>query len=220
MTSAATVGEITRLLDAWEKGDPRALDQVLPLAFEDLRRIARKCSGRIPCRDLQPTELIGEIYATLRRQRNVHFEGRGQFYKFAAMLMDRVLLDFRRQLSATKRGGQTVQVSLADALDMAVANSTAVPADPASRSGRRRFDPEEALQAIGLAVDVAQKLAELAELDAQQADVARLRYFLGLTISQTAEALSISVTTVNRKWRNAKRFLGLELDEYDGRRTG
>jgi hypothetical protein len=119
-TAKPTKGEITHLLVAWSEGDMEALDKIFPLAFEDLRRIARKCCGRIPGKDLQPTELIGEIYKTLLDQRSVHWEGRGQFYNFAALLMERVLLGYKRGLETQKRGGQATQVPLIEALDLAV----------------------------------------------------------------------------------------------------
>ncbi len=193
-------GEITHLLVAWSQGDLEALDKVFPLAFEDLRRIARKCCGRIPAKDLQPTELIGEIYATLLEQRKVRWECRGQFYQFAALLMERVLLSYRRGLDTEKRGGQTTQVPIIEALGMAVA------------------DDAEVLDALSTGIDVAGKIAELAKLDPRQAEIARLRYLLGLTLEETAETLGVSRKTVTRDWRHAKRFLALELDEYASER--
>ncbi|MCP4660736.1 MAG: sigma-70 family RNA polymerase sigma factor [bacterium] len=206
-------GEITHLLVAWSQGDLEALDKVFPLAFEDLRRIARKCCGRIPAKDLQPTELIGEIYATLLKQRKVRWECRGQFYQFAALLMERVLLSYRRGLDTEKRGGRTTQVPLIEALGFAVAGD-ASSISPAVEDDRQA----EVLDALSTGIDVAGKIAELAKLDPRQAEIARLRYLIGLTLDETAETLGVSRKTVTRNWLHAKRFLALELDEYASER--
>jgi len=212
-------GEITHLLVAWSQGDLQALDKVFPLAFEDLRRIARKCCGKIPAKELQPTELIGEIYATLLKQRKVSWDCRGQFYQFAALLMERVLLSYKRGLDAQKRGGQTTQVPIIEALGLAAAGdasslSPEVSASPAIEGVRQA----EVLDALSAGIDVADKIAALAKLDPQQAEIARLRYLIGLTLEETAETLGVSRKTVTRNWRNAKRFLALELDEYASER--
>jgi RNA polymerase sigma factor (TIGR02999 family) len=207
LAAVPTRGEITHLLAAWSDGDLQALDKIFPLAFDDLRRIARKCCGRIPCRDLQPTELIGEIYATLLKQRDVHWECRGQFFTFAAMLMERVLLSYKREIGTRKRGGGAARVPLVEALDLAGAG------EESSLSAR---PPREAevLGILATAIDVAEKIGELEKLDRRQADVARLRYLIGLSLEETAETLGVSTKTVARGWRHAKRFLALELDEY------
>ena len=205
-------GDITHLLVAWGEGDLEALDKIFPLAFEDLRRVARKCCGKIPSKDLQPTELIGEIYAVLLEQRNVSWQGRGQFYSFAALLMERVLLGYKRALKTDKRGGKSTQVPLIEALDVSVAGDASSLSRGASASGPLR--QAAVLDALGSAVDVAEKITELAELDAQQAEIARLRYYIGLTLAETAETLGVATKTVSRKWRHAKRFLALELDGY------
>jgi len=200
-------GEITHLLTAWSEGDLEALDKVFPLAFEDLRRIARRCCGRIPSPELQPTELIGEIYETLLKQKSVRWEGRGQFYRFAAFLMERVLLGYKRGLGTQKRGGRATRVPLVEALDLAGAWDDSFLSSGASRHA-------EVLDVLGAAIDVTEKIAALAALDPQQAEIARLRYLIGLTLEETAEALGVSSGTVKRKWRHAKRFLALELDKY------
>lgn len=192
-TSLAARGEMTDLLVAWSGGDRQALDSLFPLAFENLRRIAWRRFGRIACKDLQPTELIGRIYPMLLRQKKLSWQSRVQFYGFAAALMDRVLLDHKRRLRARKRGGDVRQVSLSD------------------------VDPVELPGTAALVIDVAEKVAELGELDPRQAEIVRLRYFLGLTIVQIAEMLDVSVGFVNRSWLNARRFLRLELDGYSSR---
>ncbi len=203
--------DITHLLVAWGQGDLKALDKVFPLAFEDLRRLARKCCGRIPSKEFQPTELIGEIYQVLLKQRNVSWENRGQFYSFATVLMERILLGYKRALKTDKRGGKSTLVPLIDALDVSSAGDASSLGSPASSNQRQAA----VLDALGSAVDVAEKISELAELNPQLAEIARLRYFIGLTIRETGETLGVSTKTVSRKWQHAKRFLALELDDYD-----
>lgn len=206
---AAAGGEITHLLVAWSEGDLQALNDVFPLAFEDLRRIARKCHRQIPCQDLQPTELISEIYAVLHHQHDVHWESRSQFFAFAAQLMERVLLTYKRRLATRKRGGDAEKIALGELVDVASTGdaSSMSAADPDAATG--------ALEALSMGVDIAEKLAELAELDSLQADIVRLRYFAGLTAREVAETLGVCTKTVNRRWKNAKRFLVVQLGIYD-----
>lgn len=211
-TDESEEGEITQLLVAWSRGDLRALDKIFPLAFQDLRHIARRCHRKIPSADLEPTELIGEIYSILLKQNRVHWECRGQFYKFAAFLMERVLLGYRRTLRTEKRGGDLVRVPLIEALDLAPDGDTTSLSGSASED--QRHGDSEVLEALAQAVDVAEKISELGKLDPHQAEIAKLRYFIGLSIEETAEALGVSQRTVTRKWKNAKRFLSLELDGY------
>jgi RNA polymerase sigma factor (sigma-70 family) len=211
-----TEDDITRLLIAWSQGDLEALDRALGLAYQDLRRVARRCSAQIPSQELQPTELIGSIYGTLRKQKKVHWDCRAQFYRFAALLMERVLIDHRRELRTQKRGGQAVIVSLLEAFDVpAEPDGSSLGTGPSSTdsaSNESRFE-----DAVSRAVDVAEKIAELEKLDPLQAEIARLRYLIGLTVPQTAEVLGVSEVTVKGKWRHAKRFLGIELGDYSPR---
>lgn len=201
-------GEITHLLNRWSRGDLQALDQIFPLAFEDLRRIARKCCRGIPWKNFQPTELIGEIYAVLLKQKNVTWESRGQFFTFAALLMERVLLSYKRALGAQKRGGKTPPIPLGEAFDLTGGDASSLSAD---RQPRQADIPE----VLGTAIDVAEKIAALENLDPRLAEIARFRYLLGLSLEETSEALGVSTSTVARGWRHAKRFLARELDGYD-----
>ena len=207
-------GEITHLLRVWSQGDKQALDEVLPLAFDDLRRIAAKCHHRLPTHQLQATELIGEIYESLHAQRKVSWQCRGQFYKFAGLLMERVLLSYRRSARAQKRGGDSVDVPLIEAIDHAVVSSATSLASEVA--GMSESSPSSAQATLYLAqtIDIVEKIAELSELDRQQADIARLRYLVGLTIEETADVLGISTKAVSRGWRRAKTFLLLELQGY------
>lgn len=196
---ASTRGEITKLLRSWSAGNQEALVDVMPLAFEDLRIIARKKCREIPCREVDPTELVGEIYATLLRQRRINLKCRGQFFNFAAILMRRVLLSMKRYDETRKRSAPTCPLDEADVACVAAEFSPF----PGSAG---------ALRDVSTALDVLGKVDELEELDPEQAEIVRLRFFLGLSIRETAKALGMPVATVNRRWWNAKRFLARELD--------
>jgi RNA polymerase sigma factor (sigma-70 family) len=206
-------GDITRLLIAWSQGDLEALDELFPLALQDLRHLARNCHRKIPSEDLQPSDLIGELYQELLEQRQVRWECRGQFFKFAAFLMERALLSCQRKLGARKRGGDLVRVPIVEVLDLAIDGITTSPSG--SAAAERRYDDGEVPDTLAMAIDVAEKIAELEQLDSQQAEIVKLRYLIGLSIDETAETLGVSPRTVTRKWKNAKRFLTHELDGYD-----
>lgn len=201
------------MLEAWSDGDPDALDAVLPLAFDDLRRIAGRCFRSLPIKGMQATELIGEIYGQLRSQRKVSWQCRGQFYKFAGVLMERVLLGYRRAARAQKRGGDAEPLSLVEVLDQVVIHSApflAVGGTP----GEDQASIIETSMGLNRTIDVAEKIELLGTLDPLQADIARLRYLVGLTLDETAEVLEVSRNTVKRGWRRARDFLSMELDGY------
>lgn len=211
-------GEVTRYLIAWSQGDLAALDKVFTLVFQDLRHIARKSWGKVPGSELEPTELIGEIYRVLLRQKTVHWQTRGQFYKFAAFLMERVLLEYKRGLRAQKRGGGTVQVvPIIEALDVAAPGDGSA-FSPAASSDVRTRRQTELFEALGVVVDIAEAIDELAKLDPRQAEIVRLYYYVGLKVEEIAEDLGVSPRTVSRWLRHAKRFLASKLGDYDRRR--
>jgi DNA-directed RNA polymerase specialized sigma24 family protein len=128
--------------------------------------------------------------------------------------MERVLLGYRRTLETRKRGGGLARVPLAEALDLATESDTTTSLSGSAHDDRSR-DDGAVLEILATALDVTEKIAELEKLDPPQAEIARLRYFIGLSIEETAEALGVSRRTVTRKWRNARRFLALELAGYD-----
>ncbi len=182
-------GEITRLLADWADGDPDALGRLMPLVFEDLRRMAGSHFAReSPGHTLQPTALVNEVYLKLLGPRTVQWQRRAQFFGFAAQLMRRILVDHARARLRDKRGGGVTKIALDDVLDEPL---------------------EENLDLIAL--DDA--LTTLAEIEPRQAKVVELRFFGGLTVEETAEVLKISPRTVKREWRMARIWLFRQLDD-------
>ncbi len=184
----ASPGEVTRLLAAWNGGQKEALDRLLPLVYHDLRRLARRyLNEERTGHTLQPTALVHEAYLRLVDQDRADWENRGQFFGVAAQIMRRILVDYARARLAGKRAGNAVRFDLAG-LDLP--------------------DRTPKIEEI-LAVDEA--LGRLAQFDPQQGRVVELRYFAGLTIEQTAEALGVSPRTVTRDWEMASAWLRGEL---------
>jgi RNA polymerase sigma factor (TIGR02999 family) len=178
---------ITQLLVAWNGGDKAALDQLIPIVYEELRRQAsRYLRQERPGHTLQTTALIHEAYLRLVDQNNVQWQNRAQFFGIAAQLMRRILVDHARTKHRAKRGGSAVRVSLSD--------STAVTKDA-------NLD----------LVELDQALNRLAEIDPQQSKIVELRFFSGLNVEETAAALNISPATVKRDWSVAKAWLHREI---------
>jgi RNA polymerase sigma factor (TIGR02999 family) len=182
-----TPQNVTQLLIGWGKGDKEALDQLLPLVYDELRRqAARYLRRERPGHTLQTTALIHEAYIRLVDQKRVQWQNRAHFFGIAAQLMRRILVDHARSRHRVKRGGSDVRVSLAEA-------SLTVKA--------RDLDV--------LAIDEA--LDHLAQVDERQAKVVELRFFSGLSVEETAEVLQISPATVKREWSMAKAWLHREI---------
>jgi RNA polymerase sigma factor (TIGR02999 family) len=178
---------VTDLLRAWGKGDTAALDKLVPLVYEELRRQAHRYLRRErPGHTLQTTGLVHEAYLRLVDQRETDWQNRAQFFGVAAQMMRRVLIDHARSKQAAKRGGNQIRVTLEDA-DAAVQE-----------------------QGVDL-LDLDDVLTRLAKLDPQQAKVVELRYFTGLGIEETAQVLDISAATVKREWTMARAWLRREL---------
>jgi RNA polymerase sigma factor (TIGR02999 family) len=186
--------DITRLLDAWSAGDPGALEDLLPLVLDDLRRIARGYLARErPGHTLQPTALIHEVYLRLLGRRSVQWENRGQFFTGMAEIMRRILVDHARRKKAQKKGGGSAPAAFDEALD------THTLWGPVLR---------------GIDIDLValdEALGRLAEVDPRQTQVVELRYFAGLTIEETAQTLEISPMTVKREWHTARLWLLKQL---------
>jgi|ERR1041385_2216748 RNA polymerase sigma factor (TIGR02999 family) len=179
--------DITRLLHAWSDGDKASLDKLIPIVYEELRRQASRYLRRENAgHTLQTTALVNEAYVRLVDQGNVRWQNRAHFFGIAAQLMRRILVDHARAKLSAKRGGGGVRITLED--------------DLASQKAR---DVEL------LALDEA--LTKLAQLDEQQAKVVELRFFSGLNVKETAEALGISPATVKRDWSVAKAWLRREI---------
>ena len=179
--------EVTRLLLAWKGGDEGALERLVPLVYNELRRLARRQMRRErPDHSLQTTALINEAYLRLIDLRNVEWQNRAHFFALCARMMRRILVDFARSRGYRKRGGGARPVSLDQA--------PAVSAQPSKDI---------------VAVDNA--LNALAQVDARKAQVVELRFFGGLTAQETAEVLKVSEETVLRDWKLAKVWLVREL---------
>jgi len=183
--------EITRLLEEWSRGDRSALDRLIPLVHAELRRIARRqMSQERAGHTLQATALVNEAYVRLAGDAGQRWQNRAHFFAVCAQVMRHVLIDHARSRAREKRGGALQRVSLEGAAALA-----------------------EGGEAELLALDEA--LARLEEFDRQKARVVELRYFAGLGIEETAEALGVSPTTVRREWRRAKAWLYRALAEEE-----
>ena len=178
---------VTQLLIGWGKGDKEALDALLPLVYEELRKQAAGYLRRERVgHTLQTTALIHEAYLKLVDQKNVHWQNRAHFFGIAAQLMRRILVDHARTKKRAKRGGSDIRVSFNDANLMGQAKDLDI-----------------------VALDEA--LNHLAEIDEQQSRIVELRFFSGLTVEETAEVLAISPATVKRDWSMAKAWLHREI---------
>lgn len=188
--SSAATHEVTALLDAWSAGDSSALDRLMPLVIDDLRRLAASFLGRqAPGHTLQPTALVNETYLRLMGRRTLSWENRNQFFAYAATVMRRILVNHARDRRAARRGGGAARVSLDEALGLL--------------EGR----VEGALPNEADLLDLDAALQELSALDSRQGRIVELRYFGGLSIEETADALGISPRTVKREWCSARLWL-------------
>ena len=188
MTDSA--GEVTLLLTEMRSGRKDALERLLPLVYQELRRLAAHYMRDEPSgHTLQPTALVHEAFLRLAGQDRANWRNRAQFMGIAGQIMRRILVDHARKRSASKRGGWAV--TLGQAIGRQSTNVT---------------QPEEIL-----AVDEA--LARLEGVDPQQARVVELRYFGGLSPAETAATMGISQRTVEREWSMAKAWLRAELAE-------
>src|SRR6185503_13165524 len=175
--------QVTQLLVAWGSGDQAARDELMPLVYEELRRLAHRVMSRErPGHTLQTSALLNEAYLRLVDQKNIHWQDRAHFFGIAARLMRQVLVDYARKRSYAKRGGDARRVSLDEAM---------------IASDERAADV--------VALDDA--LKSLAEIDPRQSQIVELRFFGGLSIEETAEVLAVSPGTVMRDWTLAKAWL-------------
>jgi RNA polymerase sigma factor (TIGR02999 family) len=178
---------VTELLVGWSNGDKEALDRILPIVYDELRKQAARYLRRERVgHTLQTTALIHEAYIRLVDQKNVRWQNRAHFFGISAQLMRRILVDHARSKRRAKRGGSDIRVSLDDA---------------------HLITKETELDII--AVDEA--LERLAKIDEQQSKIVELRFFSGLTVEETAEVLNISPATVKRDWSMAKAWLHREI---------
>ena len=179
--------ELTLLFQRWEKGSSEALDQLIPLIYQELHRLASRCMSREePGHTLQTSALINEAYLKLANQKKVHWKNRAHFLAIAARLMRRILVDHAREKHRQKRGGQARPLSL---------ENCELPAETASSE----------------LVALNEALTSLEKIDPRKCQVVELRFFAGLTVEETAEVLKLSVNTILRDWNLAKAWLYREI---------
>jgi RNA polymerase sigma factor (TIGR02999 family) len=179
--------EVTELLRSWRQGDGGALDRLVPLVHAELRRVARSHIRREgPGHTLQPTALVNELYLRLVNIDRLTLNDRTHFFAVASTLMRQILVDHARRKRADKRGGAVTMMSLDDV-------------SPASQT------PIVDVLALDRALDA------LSSRDARQCRIVELRYFAGLSINETAEAIGVSAATVEREWTMAKAWLHRRL---------
>ena len=175
--------QVTQLLVAWSGGDQAARDELMPLVYEELRRLAHQCMRRErPAHTLQTSGLVNEAYIRLIDQKNIQWQDRAHFFGIAARLMRQVLVDYARTRRYAKRGGDAHRVSLDEAMIISE-------------------------ERAGEVVALDDALKTLAEIDPRQSQIVELRFFGGLSIEETAEVLAISPGTVMRDWTLAKAWL-------------
>lgn len=195
---------VTQLLAEWRDGDERAFAQLSSLLYDELRELAHRHLRRERAdHTIQKTALVHEVFVRLVGQHSVDWQGRAHFFGLASRLMRRILVDYARARAADKRGGGAPVVSL---------DELAQPQDEPSAPDRT----PTALQHLDThtqddvpAIDAV--LERLEQIDARQAQIVEMRYFGGLTIEQTAQALDISDATVKREWTLARAWLKREL---------
>jgi RNA polymerase sigma factor (TIGR02999 family) len=179
--------EVTQLLIAWSNGDRDARDELMPLVYEELRRLAHRYMGRErPDHTLQTSAQVNEAYLRLIDQREVKWQNRAHFLGIAAQMMRRILVDYARKRSFAKRAGELRSVPLEEAVIVS---------------------PQRAAEVVAL--DDA--LSNLAELDPRKSQIIELRFFGGLSIEETAEVLGVSPGTVMRDWTLARAWLRREV---------
>ncbi len=182
------MSDVTRILTAIEQGDPQAADKLLPLVYEELRKLAaHRMANEAAAQTLQPTALVHEAWLRLVGNQNPKFANRAHFFAAAAEAMRRILIDNARRKRAARHGGGQQRVDL-DKVDLASA-----PAD-------------DQLLAVNEALD------KLAAQSKPEAELVKLRYFVGMTLEEAADALSISARTADNYWAHARAWLFHELN--------
>jgi RNA polymerase sigma factor (TIGR02999 family) len=179
----ASIHEVTDLLQAWSEGDTGARDRLVPLVYQELRRRAAAYLRRERRGDtLQPTALVHETYLRLVDQKRAVWQNRGQFFGVASQIMRRILVDRARARRTAKRSGQLTRVTL---------EAASLVSEPVSVD----------------VLDLDAALTRLAAFDSRKSQIAELRFFGGLSLDETGQALGLSIATVERDWRAARAWL-------------
>ena len=185
--------DVTQLLQQWRAGNKQAVDQLLPLVYSELRRLASiHLRNERPGHTLQSTALVHEAYLRLIGQRDVDWQSRAHFFGLASQMIRRILVDHARNRNAAKRGAGVTRLALDEEI---------------GTGGKKDVDLE--------ALDDA--LNGLQSIDPQQARIVELRFFGGLTVEQTSEVMGISPATIYREWATARAWLFRELSGREGR---
>jgi RNA polymerase sigma factor (TIGR02999 family) len=184
--SATSSSDVTQLLAQWSAGDASARERLIPLVYEELRILARRCLAGRPAQTLQSTALVHEAYLRMVRQDALQIENRGHFFAIAARVMRAILVDHARSRGAAKRGANCLPVVFDDAIAFS------------GKPGVDLVALDDALQA-------------LAAIDARQSQIVELRFFGGLSIEESAQILNISPATIKREWATARLWLHREL---------
>ncbi len=193
MTKPLSKVQVTQLLQAWNLGNEAALEEIVPIVYEELRRLAHSYMRRErPNHILQTTALINEAYLRFNEVKGLEWKNRNQFVAISACLMRRILVEYARSRDTQRRGGGQRQFTLNEEL--------------LADSGNESHDL--------IALDEA--LTDLAKLDSRKSRIVELRFFGGLSAKETAESLGISPETVARDWRFAKAWLKNEMFELPG----
>src|SRR5215213_1510780 len=184
MNDAQAEKPITQILSEIKSGNPTALDELLPLVYDELRRLANSyLKNERNNHTLQPTALVHEAYLRLLGQKEIAWQNRAHFFGVSARLMREILIEYARMKNRLKRGGEfKTQIALDDAVSFA---------------GGKDFD----------VVSVDEALLKLEKLDARQARIVEMKFFAGMTIEEIAEVSEVSPATVKREWATAKLLL-------------
>jgi RNA polymerase sigma factor (TIGR02999 family) len=192
------MSDVTRILSAIEQGDPSAAEQLLPLVYEELRKLAAaKLANEKPGQTLQATALVHEAYLRLvaspaRESGEIQFANRRHFFAAAAEAMRRILVENARRKKSQRRGGTSGRCELRDD------DRVAIPVDDEL-------------------IDLDEALSKLALVDSQAAEVVKLRVFAGMTVEEVAQVQGVSARTAKRNWAYARAWLGRQLSAYDER---
>ena len=187
--------DVTKLLVNWSRGEQAALDELMPLVYGELRRLASAYLRRERSNHtLQSTALVNEAFLRMVQQHDVHWRNRAHFYAIAAQMIRRILVDYARSQHAEKRGSGAVKLELDDAMMAAL--------------------PQQSRDVDLLGLNDA--LDRLAELDERQSRVVELRFFAGLSIEETAEVMHLSPASIKREWQTARAWLFREMSAARG----
>jgi len=185
--------DVTQLLVNWSRGDQAALDQLMPLVYGELRRLAAAYLRRERSNHtLQSTALVHEAFLRMVNQQDVQWKNRAHFYGIAAQMIRRILVDYARSQHAEKRGAGAVKLELDEAMAVAQTNSE-----------------------VDL-LSLSDSLDRLAQLDERQSRVVELRFFAGLSIEETAEVLQLSPASIKREWQTARAWLFRDMSTAPG----